>query len=133
MPGLRMSTRRREIRIVLDRGRVRADEKITTGSGGRSTSTPSGPRREGVAVEHRARAEPRQIGSRPWLGEALAPDIVGREDRGQEPLPLRLGPPLHDPGARQHQADGVHAGGAPARTISSWKIIWSTRLAPRPP
>ena len=97
--------------LVLRRRRVRADEQD-------APLAPMGVRRphllardaEGVAVEHRASVQPGEIGSRPWLREALAPDVVGGEDRGEESLPLRLGPPLHDPGARQHEADGVHTG-----------------------
>ena len=122
--------------LVLRRRRVRPGRGgCTNGSGGRSRSTPSGPtrgrrHRPGPRASARdARSEPR-----PRLGGALAPDVLRREDRGRKRRRCASVPPLHDPGPRQHQADGVHAWRrAPARTISSWKIICSTRLAPRPP
>ena len=88
---------------------------------------------EDVTVQDRARGEGREIGSRPgsekpWHQMSSAARIAGEKRRRCASVPS-----LHDPGPRQHQADGVHAWRRAARTISSWKIICSTRLAPRPP
>ena len=60
-----------------------------------------------VAVLDRARLERRQVGAGLGLGEALAPDLVGGEDRVEVALLLLVGAPDHDRGTRQQQAEHV--------------------------
>src|SRR5206468_1881487 len=59
------------------------------------------------AVLDRARLERRQVGPRVGLAEALAPDLVGGQDRRQEALLLLVGPPDHERGATEQQAEDV--------------------------
>ena len=62
-----------------------------------------------VAVLDRARLQRREVGAGVGLGEALAPDLLGRQDRGEEALLLLVGAPHHQRRAAEQQAE--HVGG----------------------
>src|SRR3977135_1093787 len=53
---------------------------------------------EGVAVEHCARLQAREVGTRAGLGITLAPDLFAGEHRGEMPFFLLFGPKMHDRG-----------------------------------
>src|SRR2546428_4963078 len=59
---------------------------------------------EVVALIDGARPEARQIGAGAGLGEALAPDLVGVEDRREMATLLLLGAPVDESRAHQVQA-----------------------------
>ncbi len=63
-----------------------------------------------VAVAHRARLERGEVGARLRLGEALAPDLVGAQDR-LEVAPLLLLGPVRDDGRPAH-GEPEHVRGA---------------------
>jgi hypothetical protein len=71
-----------------------------------------------VAVAHGARLQRREVGAGPGLGEPLAPDLVRRQDRGQEPLLLLLGAVGDDRRAAHRQPEHVrHRRRARARDL----------------
>ena len=79
-----------------------------------------------VAVADRARLQRREVGARLRLGEALAPDLVGRQDRREEALLLLLGAVGDDGRAAHRRGPSTFAiCGARARAISSKKIACS--------
>src|SRR5207247_1280822 len=79
---------------------------------------------EAVAPALAARAERAQVRARAGLGEALAPEVLAREEPGEEARALRLGAVAQDD--RPDQVD-VGAGGGPRRARAP-----RTR-SPRPP
>ena len=80
------------------------------------------------------RLERGEVGARLGLGEALAPDLLGREDRLEVALLLLLGAVGDHHRAAHREAEHVRRrAGALARTISSLKIACSISVAPRPP
>ncbi len=60
-----------------------------------------------VAVAHRAGREPGDVGAGARLAEQLAPDLLGGEDRAQEPLLLFAGAARDERGAAHADAHGV--------------------------
>ena len=60
-----------------------------------------------VAVAHRARRQPGDVGARARLGEQLAPDLFVRGDAAQQLVLLLLGPPLDERRAAHADADEV--------------------------
>src|SRR5205814_9690530 len=54
-----------------------------------------------------ARLKPGQVAARVRLAEALAPDLLGREERGQVALLLRVGAMRHHDGAAHAEPDDV--------------------------
>jgi len=57
-----------------------------------------------VAVIDGARPEAREIGAGAGLGEALAPDLLGGEDRGKMAAFLLVGAPVDERGAHEVEA-----------------------------
>src|SRR5438093_6161421 len=72
---------------------------------------------EVVALIDGARTEARQIGAGAGLGEALAPDLVGVEDRGEMAALLLLGAPVDESRARQVQAHVAWYDGRAGRSV----------------
>ena len=86
-----------------------------------------------VAVLDRAGLQRGEVGARLRLGEALAPDLLGGEDRLQVALLLLVGAVGDDDRAAHRQAEHVGRARRFRRAASPTKIACSIIVAPRPP
>src|SRR5438552_1735323 len=70
-----------------------------------------------IALIHRARPEAREVRAGVGLGKALAPDLVGIEDRGKMAALLLVGAPVDDRGPHEVEAHAPGQDGRPRRGV----------------
>src|SRR5690606_19123206 len=81
-----------------------------------------------VALQHGTGAQAGEVRARVWLGEELAPDLVGSQDVPQEALLLRLGTVVDERRADDGDAERVEG----RRRVDPRHLLANDRLLHRP-